>query len=81
MRLTHQVFTLAVWSPGVLFLNRRDRGHAAMTRLAPQPAQKGTLQEFGVEPVGFRPPVLARHRDTIRVDNVGFDVACPQPPR
>ena len=79
--LTHQNLTLAVWSASVLFLNCRDRSHAAMPRLAPKPAQKGTLQKFGVEPIGFRPPVFARHRDTIRVDNVSFDVACPQPPR
>jgi hypothetical protein len=79
--LTYQVLTLAVWSAGVLFLNCRDRSHTAMTRLAPQPAQKGSLQEFSIEPIGFCPPVLARHRDTIRVDNVGFYVTRPQPPR
>src|ERR1700751_2652893 len=76
--LTHQILTLAVWSAGVLFLNCRDRSHAAMPRLAPKPAQKGTFKKLGVEPIVFRPPVFARHRDTIRVDNVGFDVACLQ---
>src|SRR5689334_21221336 len=75
--LTHQNLTLAVWSAGVLYLNCRDRSHAAMPRFAPTPAQQGTLHKIGVEPICFCSPVFARHRDTIRLDNVSFDVACP----
>ena len=52
--LTHQVLKLAVWPPGILFLNRRDRSHAAMTCLAPQPAPqlinatRSHLAELGI---------------------------------
>ena len=32
--------------------------------LAAQPAEKATLQKLRVEPIGLRPAVFARHRDT-----------------
>ena len=65
----------------VLFFDRRDRRHAAMALLAAQPAEKGAHQQFRVEAISLRAPVLARHRDACRMDNVSLDVARPQPAR
>jgi hypothetical protein len=48
----------SVRTPGVLVFDRRDRCHAAVTRLATLPTEEGTLQEFGVQPI--RPLVDAR---------------------
>src|SRR5215813_5331423 len=52
-----------------------------MTRLATQPAEKGTLQQLGIEPVGLRPAMLARYGDTRWMDHVSFDTLSLQPPR
>ena len=60
---------------------RRDRDHAAVVPFAAQPAEKCSLQQFGVEPVRLRPPMLARHGHARRVNDVGFDAARPQPAR
>jgi len=49
------------------------------SRFTAQPAEKGALQERAVEPVGFGAAVFTRHRDAGRVDDIGFDVARPQP--
>jgi hypothetical protein len=53
----------------------------AMLRLTAQPANEGALQKFGVEPICLRPSVLARYGDACRMDDMGFDIACPQPSR
>ena len=44
-----------------------------------EPAQKATLEQFGVEPVGFGPPVLARDGNAVGVDHIGLNVAGPEP--
>jgi hypothetical protein len=44
---------------------------------AAQPAEKCSLQQFGVEPVRPRPAMLAGHGHTRRVNDVGFDAARP----
>ena len=77
--LADQALPLAARALGVLLLEGRDRGHAAVARLAAQPAQEGALEQLGVEPVGLGPPVLARDGDARRVDDVGLDAARPQP--
>ena len=79
--LADQALALAVGAPGVLLREGRDRGHAAVVRLAAQPAEKGALEQLGVEPVGLGPPVLARDGDARRVDHVRLDAAGPQPAR
>ena len=66
-------------APGVLLLEGRDRGHAAVVRLAAQPAEEGALEQLGVEPVGLGPAVLAGDRDAGGVDDVRLDAARPQP--
>ena len=79
--LADQLLALAAWPFGVLLLKGRDRDHAAMVALAAQPAEKGPLQQLGIEPIGLRPAMLARHGDTVAVDHLGFDAARPQPTR
>jgi len=44
-----------------------------MFRFATQPADKGALQELGVEPIGLRTPMLARRRHARRMDHIRFD--------
>jgi len=65
--------TLAAGTSRVLVLERGDGRHAAVLRLAAQPAEEGALEEFRVEPIRLRPSVLTRHRDARRVDHMGFD--------
>ena len=60
----------AVRPLGVLFGNRGHPRHAAMAAFSTQPPQEGTLQQLGVEPVGFRSPMLPRYRDTRGMDHV-----------
>src|SRR6516162_7319894 len=60
---------------------RRDLCHAAMARLAAQPAEKGSLEQLGIEPIRLRPAMLARYGNTCRVDHISLDAASPQPPR
>src|SRR6201988_5348289 len=79
--LSHQSLALTVRSPRVLLLDRRDRHHAAMALFAAQPAEKNAHQKFRIEPIGLRTPVLARHRNAGRMDDVNLDIACPQPAR
>src|SRR5260370_5968679 len=60
----HQALALPVRPLGVLFGNRGHARHAAMARFATQPPQEPALQQLGVEPVGFRSPMLPRYPDT-----------------
>jgi len=57
--LADETFPLAARSLRVLLRQRRDRRHIAMIWLAPQPAEKGALEQLGVQAIGLRPPVLA----------------------
>jgi hypothetical protein len=57
--LSNKILPLPVWPPRIFLLNRRDRHHAAMALLAPQPAEKGANQEFRIEAIGLRAPVFA----------------------
>src|SRR6202022_1639513 len=79
--LSYKILALAVRSPRVLLLDRRDRHHAAMALLAAQPAEKDAHQKFRIETIGLRAPVFARHRDAGRMDDVNLDIARPQPAR
>jgi hypothetical protein len=79
--LAHEALALAARALGVLLLQRRDRGHAAVARLAAQPAEEGALEQLGVQAVRLGAPVLPRDRDAGRVHDVGLDAARPQPAR
>src|SRR4051812_42819857 len=57
--LADQVLPLAARALGVLLVQSRDCHHAAGLGLAAQPAQKGTLEQLGVEPIRLGPLGLA----------------------
>jgi hypothetical protein len=52
-----------------------------MALFATQPAEKNAHQKFRIETIGLCAPVFARHRDAGRMDDIGLDIACPQPAR
>src|SRR4029453_7766534 len=79
--LANQAVALAVGSFGIFILDGRDRHRLAVITLAPQPAQKGTLQELGIEPVGLGAPVFPRHRNARCMNDVGLDATRSEPPR
>src|SRR5450755_2372666 len=66
---------------GIFVLGSRDRHHLAVISFAAQPAEKGALEQLGVETVGLGAPVLARHGYARCVDNVSLDAACSKPAR
>src|SRR5215467_15275943 len=51
----------------------------AVITLAAQPAEKSTFEQLGVETVGLRSPMLARHRHTRGVNDVGLNAARLEP--
>src|SRR6185369_6554390 len=66
---------------GVLFGNRGHARHAAMAPFATQPPQEPTLQQLGVEPVGFRSAMLPRYREARGMDHVRLDATRRKPAR
>ena len=78
---TNERLALPARPLGVLFGKRRHRDHLAMPALAAQPAEKATLQKLRVEPIGLRPAVFARHRDTRCMNDVDLDAECSEPAR
>ena len=76
----HQAFALAVRPFGVLFGNRGHARHAAMAPFSTQPPQEPALQQLGVEPVGFRPAMLPRYRDTRVLRNAPISTSVTWPP-
>jgi hypothetical protein len=58
--------------------------HLAVITLAAQPAEKSPFEQLGVETVGLRSPMLARHRHARGVNDVGLNaarVSFPKNPR
>jgi len=47
--------------------------------LTAQPAEKGALEQLGIEPIGLGTPVLARYRHARGMDDMGLDTAGSQP--
>jgi hypothetical protein len=78
--LADQILALTVRAPTIFLLKCWDRDQAAMIRLTAEPTDEDALEKLSVEPIRLRPPVLARHGDARRMDDVGFEAACPQPP-
>ena len=78
MRLASPTSVLALPARplGVLLGKHRRRDHLATPALAAQPAEKATLQKLRVEPIGLRPAVFARHRDTRCMNDVDLDGEC-----
>ena len=76
-----QALALPVRPLGVLFADRWHASHAAMAPFASQPPQEPALQQLGVEPVGFRPAMFPRYRDTRGMDHVRLDPMRRKPAR
>src|SRR5947207_10251189 len=53
----------------------------AMAPFSTQPPQEAALQQFNVEPVGFRSAMLPRYRDTRGMDHVSLDATRLKPAR
>src|SRR5262245_60248011 len=51
--LCDEALALAVGPLAIFLLDCRDRDHLAVVTLAAQPAEKGTFEQLGVEPVGL----------------------------
>src|SRR6266511_141018 len=79
--LSDEAVMLAVGPLGILVLHRRDLDHLAVITLAAQPAEKGAFEQLGVETVSLGAPMLARHRHTRCVNDVGLDAARLEPAR
>ena len=77
--LSDEAFALAVGPLGIFVLGCRDRHHFAVITLAPQPAEKSAFEQLGVETVGFRSSMFARHRHTRGMNDVGVDAVRPEP--
>src|SRR5689334_13268529 len=77
----HQAVALTVRPLGVLFGNRWHARHAAMAPFSTQPPQEPALPQLSVEPVGFRPAMFPRHRDTRGMDHVSLDPTRRKPAR
>src|SRR5215510_4873087 len=77
--LSNEHLPLAVGALGILLRKRWNRCHLAVLPLAAQPTEKGAFQALGVQSVGLRTSVLPRHRHARSMNDVRFDVACPQP--
>src|SRR5712664_3560431 len=79
--LSDKALALTVGSLGIFVLDCRDRDHPAVIRLASQPTGTGAFEQLGVETIGLGAPVLARDCYARCVDDVGLDVARPEPTR
>src|SRR5260221_5223683 len=79
--LSDEAVMLAVGPLGILVLHRRDLDHLAVITLAAQPAEKGAFEQLGVETVSLGAPMLARHRHTRCVNDVGLAAARLEPAR
>src|SRR5882757_7722979 len=79
--LSDEAVTLAVGSLGIFVLYCRDRDHLAVITLAAQPAEKAAFEQLGIETISLGAPMLARHRYTRCVNDVGLDAARLEPAR
>src|SRR5262249_36209922 len=77
----YQAVALAVRPLGVLFGNCWHARHAAVAPFPTQPSQEPAPQQLGVEPVGFRPAMLPRYRETGGMDHLCLDATRLKPAR
>src|SRR3954452_2769232 len=76
-----ELFVLAARPLGIFVLDRRNRRHAAVALLAPQPTEEGAHQQLRVQTIGLCPSVPARDSDARGMGDIGLDAAPPQPAR
>src|SRR5262249_36031172 len=78
--LANKGLVLTAGPLGILLRERRDCCHLAVIPFPAQPAEKGTLEELGVEPVGLGAPVLTWHGHAGSVYDMRLDAARSEPP-
>ena len=79
--LTDEPLALTVRALGILLRQRWNGRHVAVIGFAAQPADEDAFEQPGVEAICFRPAMLARDSHAGRMDDVGFDIAGPEPAR
>jgi hypothetical protein len=79
--LADKTVALAGRPLGIFVRACRDRHHLAVITFPTQPAEKGAFEHLGIETVGLGAPMFARYGYARCVDNVGLDVARPEPTR
>jgi hypothetical protein len=79
--LTNERLALTVGALGILLRQRWNGDHVAVIGFAAQPADEDPFEQSRVEAICFRPAMLARDSHAGRVDDVGFDIAGPEPAR
>src|SRR3954453_23465365 len=79
--LTDEPLALTVRALGILFRQRRDRDHVAVIGFAAQPAEEDAFEQSRVEAICLGPAMLARDGHAGGVNDIGFDVAGPEPAR
>ena len=79
--LTNEPLALTVGALGILLRQCRNGRHVAVIGFAAQPAEEDPFEQSRVEAICFRPAMLARDSHAGRMDDVGFDIAGPEPAR
>src|SRR5215203_2007165 len=77
--LLDETFAFTARAPRVLILDRGYCSHGAVVRLAAQPAEKGALEQFSIEAIRLRPPMLTRDGDARRMNDMDLDLVRTQP--
>src|SRR3954468_2628478 len=77
--LTDEPLALTVRALGILLRQRRNGRHVAVIGFAAQPAEEDPFEQSRVEAICFGPAMLARDSHAGRMDDVGFDIAGPEP--
>src|SRR4051812_41771713 len=79
--LTNERLALTVRALGILLRQRWNGRHVAVVGFAAQPADEDAFEQSRVEAICLGPAMLARDSHAGRMDDVGFDVAGPEPAR
>src|SRR4051794_33357894 len=77
--LTNKPLALTVRALGILLRQRWNGRHVAVVGFAAQPADEDAFEQSRVEAICFGPAMLARDSHAGRMDDVGFNVAGPEP--
>src|SRR3954463_16615917 len=79
--LTDEPLALTARALGILLRQRRNGRHVAVVGFAAQPAEEDPFEQPRIEAICFRPAMLAGDSHAGRMDDVGFDIAGPEPAR
>src|SRR3954469_5311776 len=79
--LRQEPLALTARALGILLRQRRNGRHVTVIGFAAQPAEEDTFEQSRIEAICYVPGMLARDSHAGRVDDVGFDIAGPEPAR